>query len=174
VRCACTLRFDDDGLRDPRADARFTKSPAVHVVDKSKKPRNGSSRSFARDPIKAGQLPKADLPDSMFGVGATDTAPDASGPSPAIRKLAQRMPASRHAPLRAVGVAAVGASMVYAVLWSLGALFSTVGERELQQFNAGRPVMLCTAGGYRAVDNSLIGRVFGERHFTCRDWKMGI
>jgi hypothetical protein len=155
----------------------------VYVTDSPRKKfsaSNGSSRSFASRPVKAGQLPKVDFPASVIDVDpapvGTSTARAASSvPRPATRLSgAVTRPAARSTdPLRVIGAATVGLAIVYGLLWSLGALMNTGGQAELERFNAGKPVMLCTEGGFRAVDDSLLGRVFGERYFTCRDWKMG-
>lgn len=137
----------------------------MHIVDQRKKKSNGSSRSFGKRPHSA-PLPKVDLGDSIIELEARP----ASTPSAARPRLASP---HRLDPLRLIGAASLGLGAVCLVLWMLGTILATGGPTELQRFNAGRPVMLCTAGGYRSVDDSLLGRVFGERHFTCRDWKMG-
>ena len=125
--------------------------------------------------MRPGQLPKVDIPDSVIDVEAEVVAPPPR-PRPVVRSAPARRVNDSNAvdPLRVIGTTTVAMSAVYGLLWALGALMTNGGPAELQQFNAGKPVMLCTAGNYRPTDDSLLGRIFGERHFTCSDWKMGL
>jgi len=106
--------------------------------------------------------------DSIFDVAPYDPHP----PRPALSPRQAAQAASSGDPLRAIGAVSLTMAVIYLALWGLGTLMSSGGPAELQQFNAGRPVMLCTAGSYRAEKDTLLGRVFGERHFSCSDWKM--
>lgn len=160
----------------------------MYVTDSPRKKfsaSNGTSRSFASRPIKAGQLPKVDFPASVMDVEPVPVGTAAARAASGVAQPANRLPAAPARPparptarptdpLRLIGAATVGIGLLYGLLWSLGALMTSGGQAELERFNAGKPVMVCTSGGLRAIDDSLLGRVFGERYFTCRDWKMGL